>query len=128
MNWPSHIYHLSPFSAHGYESYLLNYQSEEPLIHMLHSGMSSPLTDLMQNFVNKNHCLMLLMLVKCWNLSIVSLVQLNLNKKESLKPKSFINVGTHATLLLEGTADDEKVKGFWSLCLKSYFAATTFLQ
>ena len=71
---------------------------------------------------------MLLMLVKCWNLSIVSLVQLNLNKKESLRPKSFINVGTHATLLLEGIADDEKVKGFWSLCLKSYFAATTFLQ
>ena len=57
-----------------------------------------------------------------------SLVQLNLNKKESLKSKSFIDAGTHAKLLLEGIPDDEKVKGFRSLYLKSYIAATTYLQ
>ena len=35
------------FLAHRYEHYSLKFQSEEPLIHMLHSGMSSLLTDLM---------------------------------------------------------------------------------
>ena len=46
-----------------------------------------------------------------------SLVQLNLNKKGNLKSKSFIDDGAHAKLLLEGIADDEKVKGFQSSCL-----------
>ena len=58
-----------------------------------------------------------------------TLVQLNLNKKESLKSKSLIDVGTHAKLLLESIAYDEKVKSFQSLCLKklcrSYYLAPT---
>ena len=57
-----------------------------------------------------------------------SLAQLNLNKKESLKVKPFIDFGTNAKLLLEGITDDEKVKGFRSSCLKSYVTATTYLQ
>ena len=94
---------------------------------MLHSGMSSLLTDLMQNFVNKKSLYDVTDVVQALK-PVYSLVQLNLNKKESLKPKSFIDVGTHAKLLLEGIADDEKVKGFRSSCLKSYVAANTYLQ
>ena len=115
------------FLAHRYENYSLKFQSEEPLIHMLHSGMSSLLTDLMQNFVNKKS-----LFDGSDSVQVLkpahSLVQLNLNKKESLKAKPFIDFGTRAKLLLEGIADDEKVKGFRSSCLNSYVTATTYLQ
>ena len=94
---------------------------------MLHSGMSSLLTDLMQNFANKKSLLEVTDVVQVLK-PVHSPVQLNLNKKESLKFKSFIDVGTHSKSLLEGIADDEKVKGFQSLCLKSDVAATTYLQ
>ena len=89
--------------------------------------MSAPLTDLMRNFVNKKSLFEVSDGVQVLK-PVHSLVQLNLNKKESLKSKSFIDVGTHAKLLLEGIADDEKVKGFRSLCFKSYVTATTYLQ
>ena len=115
------------FLTRGYERYLLKFHSEEPLIHVRHSGMSSLLSDLMQNFVNKKSLFDVTDVVQVLK-PIHSLVQLNLNKKESLKSKSFIDVGTHAKLLLEGVADYEKVKGFQSSCLKSYVAATTYLQ
>ena len=48
-----------------------------------------------------------------------SLDQLNLNKNESLKSKSLTDVGTHAKLLLEGIADDEKVKASDNCVLKA---------
>ena len=89
--------------------------------------MSSLLTDLMQNFVNKKSLFDVTVGVQVLK-PAHSLVQLNLNKKESLKSKLFIDVGTHAKLLLESIADDEKVKGFRSSCLKSYVTATTYLQ
>ena len=114
------------FLAHRYENYLLKFQSEEPLIHMLHSDMNS-LNDLMQNFVNKKSLFDVTDGIQVLN-PVHSLVQLNLNKKESLKPKPFVDVGTHVKLLLEGIADDEKVKGFRSSCLKSCVTATTYLQ
>ena len=117
---------LVNFLAHRYESYLLKFQSEEPLIQMLHSGMSC-LTDLMQNFVNKKSLFDVFDVVQVLK-PVHSLIRLNQNRKESLKCKSFIDVGTHAKLLLEGIFDDEKLKGFRSSCLKSYVAATTYLQ
>ena len=48
-----------------------------------------------------------------------SLAQLNLNKKESLKSKSLIDVGTHPKLLLESIADDGKVKASDNCVLKA---------
>ena len=114
------------FLPHRYEIYLLKFQSEEPLIHMLHLDMSSLLTDLMRNFANKKSLFDVTDGVQVLK-PVHSLAQLNLNKKESLKAKPFIDVGTHAKLLLEGIADDEKVKGFPSSCLKSYVTATTYL-
>ena len=89
--------------------------------------MSSLLNDLMQNFVNKKSLFDVTDGIQVLN-PVHSLVQLNLNKKESLKPKPFVDVGTHVKLLLEGIADDEKVKGFRSSCLKSCVTATTYLQ
>ena len=89
--------------------------------------MSSLLTDLMQNFVSKNSLFDVTDGVQVLK-PVHSLVQLNLNKKERLKSKPLIDVGTHAKLLLDGIADDEKVKGFQSLCIKSYVTATTYLH
>ena len=94
---------------------------------MLHLGMSSLLTGLMQNFAYEKSLYDVTDVVQVLK-PVHSLVQLNLNTKESLKPKPLIDVGTHAKLLLEGIADDEKEKGFRSSCLKSYVAATTYLQ
>lgn len=39
--------------SNEYESYLLTFQSEKPLIHMLFHGMSTLLTNILKHFVNK---------------------------------------------------------------------------
>ena len=81
----------------------------------------------MQNFGNKKSLFDVTDIVQVLK-PVHSLVQLNPNKKETFKSKSFIDVGTHAKLLLEDIADDEKVKDFQSSCLKSYITATTYIQ
>ena len=88
------------FLAHTYESYLLQFQSEELLhftwtVHMLHSGISSLLTDIMQNFINKKSLFDVTDVVQVLK-PLHSLVPLNLNNKNILMSRSFINVGTHA--------------------------------
>ena len=88
------------FLAHTYESYLLQFQSEELLhftwtVHMLHSGISSLLTDIMQNFINKKSLFDVTDVVQVLK-PLYSLVTLNLNNKNILMSRSFINVGTHA--------------------------------
>ena len=81
----------------------------------------------MQNFGNKKSLFDVTDIVQVLK-PVHSLVQLNPNKKETFKSKSFIDVGTHAKLLLEDIADNEKVKDFRSSCLKSYITATTYIQ
>lgn len=115
---------FTSFLANQYEGYLLKFQSEEPLIHMLHSGMSNLLTGLMKCFVNKKT------LFESNGVTlkpIDSLVYLNLNQNNNLKSRSLIEVGTHAKLLLQGITDDLE-KSFRSACLKSYKEATIYLQ
>ena len=41
------------FLANEYESFLLTFQTEKPLVHMLFYGMSTLLTILLQHFVRK---------------------------------------------------------------------------
>ena len=118
---------FAAFLSHQYESYLRNFQSEEPLIHMLYTGMTSLLTSLMSKFVNKKS------FYTAGNEQeaikpVSQLITLNMDNKENLKSKAIIDVGTKSKLLLTEISDQAKVASFRSSCLKCYVSATKYLQ
>lgn len=55
---------LMVFHAHHCETFLVTFQSEKPLILMLLHGMTSLLTNLIENFVSKSHIRMQMDLLK----------------------------------------------------------------
>lgn len=115
------------FLSHQYEYFLLKFQSEEPLIHVLFNGMESLITALMQMFVN-NKSLFLIKDGERVFKDVHDLVKLDLGKKDTLKSKRLIDIGTNAKMLLLEIVDEEKENSFRSSCLQCYVQATEYLQ
>ena len=72
------------FLSNEYESYLLTFQSEKPLIHFLFHVMSTLLTNILRHFVNKKSLFDTKDGVSEIK-PIHDLVKLNLDKKRSFK-------------------------------------------
>ena len=106
--------------ANEYESYLLPFQSQEPMIHLLCHGISRLLTNMLKNFASKR------MLYREDGVTMKPATQLkfiNLNKDSNLKSLNLIEVGTKAKHLLSASILDETV--FRKNSLKFYISAAT---
>ena len=114
--------------ANEYESFLLPFQTEKPLIHMLFYGMSTLLTNLLQHFVRKKSLYVTVEGTEKIK-PVEDLVKLNLEKNENLKSSKFIEIGTGAkTVLHKNIISDINVSNFRASCLKCYVAAASYLQ
>ena len=53
---------------------------------------------------------------------------MNLEKKENLKPSSFIDAGTKAKMIISDFDNENDKKKFYSSCHKCYIAAVSYLK
>ena len=118
---------FTDFLAHQYETFLVTFQSEKPLIHMLFHRMTSLLTNLLENFDSKKS-LYSYTDGSCKMKNVPDLVQLNLEKKENLKPSSFIDVGTKAKTIISDFVNECDKNKFDSSCQKCSIVAVSYLQ
>ena len=96
------------FTAHNFESFLLPLQTEEPMIHQLFPSMCKLLNETQSKFINK----------KTFFSDSKSNINIDVIKKENLKPLNLIDVGTNAKLMFKFKKD----------CLKFYVIAVQHLQ
>ena len=90
------------------------------MIHLLFNGMESLITTLMQMFVNNKSLFTIKdgeRIVK----HVHDLVKLDLGKKDTLKSKRLIDIGTNPKMLLCEVADEEKESSFRSSCYNAMF-------
>ena len=108
------------FTAHAFESFLLPLQTGEPMIHQLYPSMCKLLNDLLSKFVKK----------KKLSPDLSLNVQIDVSKRENLKPLNLIDIGTKAKLLFSDSTffPDEKQTEFRQDCLKFYVTAVQHLQ
>ena len=115
------------FLPHQYEAFLVTFQSGKPLIHMLFHGMMSLLTNLLENFVSKKS-LYSYADGSCKVKNVLDLVQLNLEKKENLKPSNFVDVETKAKTIICDFDDEKNKNKFYSTWKKCYVAPISYFQ
>ena len=94
---------------------------------MLFHGMTSLLTNFLENFVSKKSLYSYADGSRKMK-NVPDLVQLNLEKKENLKWSRFIDVGTKAKTIISGFDNECDINKFYSSCQKCYIAAVSYLQ
>ena len=111
------------------ESFLITFQSDKPLIHLLFHGMSTLLTTILQSIVNKK-CLYVNDEGVAKKLKpIADLVMIDLHKKENLKSAKLIEIGTKArSLIQDSLLLDSDIATFRSSCRICYVEAASYLQ
>ena len=94
---------------------------------MLFYGMTSLLLNILENFVSKKSlCSYADGSRKMKNENVSDLVQLNLEKKENLKPSNFIDVGTKVKTIISDFDNESDKKKFYSVTRN--IAAVSYLQ
>ena len=92
--------------ANEYESFLLPFQLQEPMIYLLYHGISRLLTNMLKNFVSE------WVLYREDGLTMKPATQLkliNLNKESNSKSLNLVEVGTKARHLLSASVLNETV-------------------
>ncbi|XP_065643869.1 uncharacterized protein LOC136075251 [Hydra vulgaris] len=113
------------FSAQDFEAFLVQFQTESPMIHMLYPGMCKLLNSLLQKFILPKK-------LKNDNGEFKSqpeILMIDFYKIENHRKLSSIELGTKVKLLLHGAAlpnlVDEK---FRTECKEFYIASASYLQ
>ena len=108
------------FVAHDFESFLLPFQSGEPMIHLLHPAMCKLLHSLQSKFIRKkflpddtNDC-----------------IAIDVNKKENIKYLHLIDIGTKAKVMFSDSTffPEDKQTKFRKDCLQFYVTSVQYLQ
>ena len=94
---------------------------------MLFHRITSLFTNLIENFVSKKSLYSYADGYHKIN-TVPDLVQLNLEKKQNLKPSSLIDVGTETKTIISDFDYESNTKKFYSSCQKCYIAAISYLQ
>ena len=89
--------------------------------------MMSLLTNLLENFVSKKS-LYSYADGSCKVKNVLDLVQLNLEKKENLKPSSFVDVETKTKTIICDFDDEKNKIKFYSTWKKCYVAPISYFQ
>ena len=105
------------FVAHDFESFLVPFQTSEPLIHQLHPALCKLLYDLQRKFVKQAKL----------NQDIAENIFIDANKSDNQKSLKNIDVGTKALCIIKDLTP-EKATEFRQNCLKFYTTACTYLQ
>ena len=108
------------YISQDFEAFLLPFQSEEPMIHVLYPEMINLLTTLMRKFIKRRQI----------DESPVELYHLDVSKGKNQRPLNLIDIGTKAKLLFSDVnfMPSEKQEQFRRDCLNFYIAAVTYLQ
>ena len=115
------------FVSQDFESFLVQFQSDAPLIHLLFPKMKELVFNLMTKFVKKDK-----MYENVDDLStvkdIMKLLEIDVSLKKSQLSYKVIDIGTKAKLLLQNEAisEEDKTK-FRKDCLRFYANATDYL-
>ena len=109
------------FVAQDFESFLVPFQSKEPMIHHLYPTMLSLLYELQRKFIRKS------------KLNAEDLSQnftIDVNREKNVKPLNLIDVGSKAKPMFSQNTliPDEAQEKFQKNCLKFYQTAVTKLQ
>ena len=111
------------FATNDFESFLLPFQSEEPMIHLLYPEMYKLLESLMTKFIRKK---------RLANISSDDMHKIDVTKKTNHKPVNFIEVGTKAKVLFSDFLIDfipsEKHVKFRREYLQFYISSVKYLQ
>ena len=111
---------FAAFVSHEFESFLIPFQSSEPMIHLLYPEMCKFLTGLFQKFIGK----------KIISADDSENVSIDVTKKGNHKKLHSIEIGTKPRLLLTDSAffTDEKSTSFRASCLSFYVTTVNYLQ
>lgn len=114
------------FSSEDFESFLLQFQFEEPMVHMLYDGMFTLLTNLMQKFIKKK----VLFRENGDFITKDDLLKINVLETKNTKPHKLIDIGTKAKLYFSSSSliEDESSKKFRTECLNFFMSATNYLM
>ena len=108
------------FIAHDFESFLIPFQTSEPMIH-LHPSLSNLLFKLQRKFIRKNKL----------SSDLSENIYIDVNNMKNVKPSDQIDVGTKALSMFSTNnvfIPDEKQKKFHEDCLNFYVTAVQYLQ
>ena len=110
------------FVAQDFESFLVPFQSKEPMIHHLYPAMLSLLYELQRKFIRKSK-------LNAEDLSQNFTID-DVNKEKNVKPLNLIDVGIKAKMMFSQNTliPDEAQEKFQKKCLKFYQTAVTKLQ
>ena len=108
---------FAAFVSQEFKSFLIPFQSSEPVIHLLYPEMCKFLTGLLQKFIRKK-------ILSAENVSI------DVTKKENHRKLQLIEIDTKPWLLLTDSSffTDEKSTSFRVSCLSFYVTAVNYLQ
>ena len=114
------------FAIGDFESFLLQFQNDQPIIHMLYDGMFNLLTNLMKRFIKKKvffnengdfH-------------AKEDLLKIDVLKAKNNKPLTLIDIGTKAKSFFSDFSliKDESCSKFRTECLNFYVVAINYLM
>ena len=109
------------FIAHDFESFLIPFQTSEPMIHLLHPSLSNLLFKLQRKFIRKNKL----------SSDLSENIYIDVDNMKNVKPSDQIDVGTKALSMFSTNnvfIPDEKQKKFREDCLNFYVTAVQYLQ
>ena len=114
------------FCTEDFESFLVQFQYDEPMIHMLHEGMFTLLKSLLKKFIKKTILFESADTLK----SNENIFEVDVLKPTNHKSLKFIELGTKAKLHFSDCVllGDDKETKFRKECLNFYIESTSYLK